>query len=153
LLYRKYFDTRVNKEGAKEVKQPFKALDQYYANGDEDDPEYDRHEDANQQRPCYMVRPYSEEGKDEYEYKNIVYAKAPFHQVSTDKFKSRNLSGSKPNEGKKPYRQQYPEYGLVEGFPDGDRSRLFTEKTEVKYDSSKNNYPENQISQLLLRHQ
>ena len=71
-------------------------------------------------------------GEDEDEDKNIVNAKAPLHEVSTQVFKPGTLPIFNPHKNKKSQREPHPEKRLVQRLPDGNLFIFFTQQAKIK---------------------
>jgi hypothetical protein len=107
-------------------------LDQFYAYSNENDPEYDRHENSDQQHSCHIVSSNFEKIKDENKYKNIVDTQAPLHQVRADVFECHNVAIAEPEEYKKRKCQSNPEERLKNCLFYCDVRMLFAEQTQIK---------------------
>src|SRR5690606_19932639 len=78
---KKHLVPGINQEYAKNIKQPVKTLHQRHAYRNKNDTEYDGHQDADKQHPAIMLFLYTKRAEYQDEYKNIIHAQAPLHQV------------------------------------------------------------------------
>ena len=76
-------------------------------NSEEDGQQY-----SNQQHAAAIFIGNFEEGKNEDEYKDVVNAQRPLHQVGRDVFGSEMGRFFKPQKNKKGKRKTHPEQGL-----------------------------------------
>src|SRR5215217_6702859 len=111
-FYREYFDTGINEESAKNVKDPVKSFNQHNTHGNKNNPEHDRHQDANQQGTGNMIGADFEITKDEDENKDVIDTQAPFHEVSTEVFQGRDAVLPPPQKRTKGKGKKHPEEGL-----------------------------------------
>src|ERR1700749_1059087 len=100
-----------------------------------DDPEQDGQQDTDHQHPPIINRFYTEEGKDENEYEDIVNAQAPFHQVGADVFEGRMVALLHPEEYREGQGQGDPERRLQERPPDRDDGSVAAQQTQIQNDS------------------
>src|SRR4051812_9397827 len=77
MLHAKDLNTCIYKEGAEDIEDPFKILNEHNTYGNKNDPENDRHQNSNEKSSCYMIATDLEKSKNEDEHENIVNAQAP----------------------------------------------------------------------------
>src|SRR5688500_15067918 len=126
-----HFITRNNQEDTEYVKYPMEPFNQRNTRCNKYHPEYDRHQYSEQQDSSIIFFIDGKSRKDEDKHKDVIYAQAPFHQVSTEVLKPCGLPIFYPHKNKKPNPKPNPEIGLIKSFPDGDRRVFFTQQAQV----------------------
>ena len=99
-----------------------------------------------------MVGTNIEKGKNQYKYKDVIYAQAFLHYISTEVFHGCLLTFHPPHKAAKKQRQHHPEKRLVQSRFDANFRRFFAKDAQIKNQSQKNHDAKNKIRNLICCH-
>lgn len=128
-------------------------VDQFDAQCDEYDTEYDGQEDSYQQGPACIGFLNFKIRENEDEDKDVVYTERPFHQVCRKKFGGNDGCFLKPKEQTKGNGKQHPKNGLPQCFFHGDGAVLFAHQPKIENKGANKHNTKGEISDLINRHE
>src|SRR5438270_12833369 len=99
-----------------------------------------------------MIAADVEEGKNKNKHENVVYAQAPFHQVSAHIFQCGLMTFFPRQESIKSKCQRYPEKRLVQRFSYTDLGGRFTEQTQFENKCQQCYNAKYQLRKVIRRH-